>query len=160
MGAVLAVVGVLLQIWWLPSSPRLDQSGPLNGFFNDILYFVPTFGILCSTVGAVMVALALFIGLGGHAPVPHALLNLLWLGLGLVVVVTGIEYFLLSSDGLYQLSLQIPMRLLHSLSTAVGLVHLLGATLIGLGLTGLITSPRHKAQHDPENPALIESRPF
>ena len=158
VGAVLAALGVALQIWWLPGSPRITSSGPLNTLVNDVLQFLPSLGALCSLAGGLMLALAILIGVTGHLPLPGATPALLWIGLALAVLAGAIEFFWQSR--MYETAQAVPWRVLSVVLAGNFLLRVIGAGLIALWLTGLTTGQRQRLPRDRGEPALAPSRPF
>ncbi|USQ78200.1 hypothetical protein [Ornithinimicrobium faecis] len=159
VGAALAVLGVALETWslrYLMGSQAVDQ---FAWTMRNAVAFGPTLGAVCTMAGTVMLGLALLIRLTDRSPVQGRHRGLLWSGIGLVLLTTLLEVAILAGPVVTAAVTPGAQESLGLVLQAVALARLVGAALLGLWLTGLITSPRPPAPAQRE-PALAPSRPF
>lgn len=134
-GLGLVVVGVLLVVLLgrPPLTPRLT---PLDELTFVLLGLVPVLGLVCATVGSVMLGLAAAARIADR-PLPSAYpASLLVAGLGAVALaevvraVTGV----LVDPGL-------PVAVLVALSHVGGVLQMIGAAMVAVWLTGRLSDP-------------------
>lgn len=159
MGAVLVTAGVALQWWSHPAQPRTYPTTPLGHLQSYVLASLPALGAALTAAGAVVLALALLTVLSGRPPVRGQRPAVLWSGIGLVVLGIAVEFLLLSGPVLGALSTDAREGVVLLLLHAAGVLRWVGAALVGLWLTGLVTGRRTT---DPERVAAtqVPSRPF
>lgn len=131
-GLVLVVVGVAAMVL-VARPPLVPRLTPMDELAYVLLGLVPAVGLVCATVGAVMLALALTGSLLGRPVVTASPAPLALVGLGAVVaaeVVGAVVGFLASSW---------PMTPVLLLSHAGGILQMVGSALLALWLTGRLS---------------------
>lgn len=144
-GLALVVVGVLAMVV-LARPPMVPRVTPMDQLALVLLGLVPVLGLVCATVGAVMLALALAGSLLGRPLVTghrsHLHLPLLLAGLGAVVlaeVVGAVVSVVLMSGP--------PLSLILAVSHVGGVLQMAGSALLAIWLTGrLSASPAPRVQ--------------
>lgn len=128
-GLGLVVVGVAAGVL-LARPPMIPRVTPMDELTYVLLGMVPTVGLVCATVGAVMLALALTANLLGRPLVTTAPAPLALAGLGAVVLAQVVNVLV----GL--LAMSWPMTALLVVSHVAGVLQMAGSALLALWLTG------------------------
>lgn len=138
VGLALAVLGSLLMVWGQPSV-QVTPTVPVDHLSNIVLGLVSMVGRLLASVGAVTLAFAVLIKVTGRSPVTVRSSLLLVAGAALVLVATIVEASLVSS-----FLNEDRIRMTLAVVSVAALAHAVGAALLSLWLTGLLTadSPR------------------
>lgn len=134
-GLALVVVGVLAMVL-LARPPMVRRMTPVDELGYVLLGLVPAVGLVCATVGAVMVALAVAAGIVDRPlPTEHPR-PLLLTGLGVVVLaeVVSVAVGLVAGSGT-------SMTLLLTTSHLGGILQLVGSALLALWLSGRLVTP-------------------
>lgn len=140
VGVVLAVLGIALESWSLRYVSTTLPVDEVARSLHHVVAFGPTLGAVCTTAGTVMLGVALIIRLTNRPPVQGRHRGLLWSGIGLVVLCTLVEVLVMAGPVVPAIAGREPAGLLVVIQTlAVG--RLVGAVLLGLWLTGVVTSP-------------------
>ena len=155
VGVVLAVLGIALESWSLHHLSTTLPVDEVARSLHHVVAFGPTLGAVCTTAGTVVLGMALLIRLTNRPPVQGRHRSLLWSGSGLVVLCTLIEVLIMAGPVVTAIAGREPAGLLVVIQTlAVG--RLVGAVLLGLWLTGVVTDPRPRrrsAASRPRRPA-------
>lgn len=132
VGVALASAGILLLLWAQPA-PQVSETVPIDRLVNVVLNFLPLAGAMCTSVGGIMVGLAVVAMITGRLPVWGNPPALLWLGVGTVVLASVLEVGVMEVllDGAQPTGLLV---VLH----ATGVVRTIGAALLAWWLSAEI----------------------
>ncbi|WP_022920206.1 hypothetical protein [Ornithinimicrobium pekingense] len=133
MGLALAVLGSLLMVWGQPPL-RVAPMVPVDYLINFVLALLPMVGRLLALVGAVTIAFAVLIKVTGRSPVTVRSRLLLVAGLALVLAA------MLAEAGLVSYFVNVDrIRMMLAVVSVTALAQAVGAALLSMWLTGLLT---------------------
>lgn len=134
VGLALAVLGSLLMVWGQPPL-RVARTVPVDYLSNFVLALLPIVGRLLASVGAVTIAFAVLINVTGRSPVTVRSRLLLVAGFALVLVA------MLAEAGLVSYFMNVDrIRMMLAVVSVTALAQAVGAALLSLWLTGLLTA--------------------
>lgn len=134
VGLALAVLGSLLVVWGQPPL-RVAPTVPVDYLSNFALALLPMAGRLLASVGAVTIAFAVLVKVTGRSPVTVRSRLLLATGFALVFVA------MLAEAGLVSYFMNVDqIRVMLAMVSVTALAHSVGAALLSLWLTGLLTA--------------------
>ncbi|SOC51085.1 hypothetical protein [Ornithinimicrobium cerasi] len=134
VGLALAVLGSLLMVWGQPPL-RVAPTVPVDYLSNFVLALLPMVGRLLASVGAVTIAFAVLIKVTGRSPITVGSKLLFVAGLALVLVA------MLAEAGLVSYFMNVDrIRMMLAVVSVTALAQAVGAALLSLWLTGLLTT--------------------
>lgn len=129
------------MVWGQPPL-RVGPTVPVDYLSNIALALLPMVGRLLASVGAVTIAFAVLIKITGRSPVTVRSRLLLVAGFALALVATLLEAGLVS----YFMNVD-RMRMMLAVVSLTALAHAVGAALLSLWLTALLTAQVPLARH-------------
>lgn len=142
IGAALAAAGTLILLWVQPA-PQVPVTVPIDRLINVLLSLLPLAGMLCASIGGIVLALAVVARVAGRAPLWGSSPTLLWLGLVAVVLASLVEVGMTSA-----LLNSSQVTALLVVTHGAGVLRILGATLLACWLTARITSSKSYSPGD------------
>lgn len=159
VGVLLVVVGIVGQFAWYPIPPG-PGSSPADTLANHLVFFAQLLGQVVVTVGAVMLALALFIRVTGGHPLASGGRPLLLAGVAIVVLTAAASYFLQTSPAVYGVIGELPVKVFLGLMAVLNFAQVTGGAVLGVWLAGLLGSPKAPRPRAEADPHLAPGRPF